>query len=94
MDHQRSSILMIHHEHIRSKIASKMHETGSEWILPRASSFVALFSLSPSWIADAGLTVKYRLDTQPKHGRSQDKSDPLYTARSSEIISLWCLQSV
>jgi hypothetical protein len=46
------------------------------------------------WIADAGLAVKYRLDTQPKHGRSQDKSDPLYTARSSEITSLWCLQSV
>ena len=46
------------------------------------------------WIADAGLTVKYRLGTQPKHGRSQDKSDPLYTARSSEITSLWCLQSV
>nr|WP_299038823.1 class I SAM-dependent methyltransferase [uncultured Psychrobacter sp.] len=46
------------------------------------------------WIADAGLTVKYRLDTQPKHGRSQDKTDPLYTARSSETTSLWCLQSV
>ena len=46
-----------------------------------------------SWIAEAGLTVKYRLDTQPKHDRSQDTTDPLYDARSSEITSLWCLVS-
>ncbi len=44
-----------------------------------------------AWIADAGLTVKYRLDTQPKHNRSQDETDPLYAARSAEITSLWCL---
>lgn len=44
------------------------------------------------WFADSGLTVKYRLDTQPKHNRSQDESDPLFAARSSEVTSLWCLQ--
>lgn len=44
------------------------------------------------WFAEAGLVVKYRLDTQPKHGRSQDESDPLYAARSAEVTSLWCLQ--
>lgn len=44
------------------------------------------------WFAEADLTVKYRLDTQPKHGRSQDESDPLYAARSAEVTSLWCLQ--
>lgn len=44
------------------------------------------------WFIDAGLTVKYRLDTQPKHGRSQDASDPLFAARSAEVTSLWCLQ--
>ena len=43
------------------------------------------------WFADAGLEVKYRLDTQPKHGRSQDNTDPLFAARSAEITSLWCL---
>lgn len=43
------------------------------------------------WFADSDLKVKYRLDTKPKHGRSQDKSDPLYAARSAEITSLWCL---
>ena len=41
--------------------------------------------------ADAGLAVKYRLDTQPKHGRSQDDTDPLHVARSAEVTSLWCL---
>ena len=45
------------------------------------------------WFAQAGLAVKYRLDTQPKHGRSQDESDPLYAARSAEVTSLWCLQA-
>ena len=44
------------------------------------------------WFAEAGLEVKYRLDTQPKHGRSQDSSDPLFAARSAEVTSLWCLQ--
>ena len=43
------------------------------------------------WFADAGLEVKYRLDTQPKHGRSQDDTDPLFAARNAEITSLWCL---
>ena len=46
------------------------------------------------WLADAGLAVKYRLDTKAKHGRSQDDTDPLFAARSSETTSLWCLKSV
>ena len=43
------------------------------------------------WFADSGLAVKYRLDTKPKHGRSQDETDPLFAARSAEVTSLWCL---
>lgn len=43
------------------------------------------------WIEDAGLKVKYRLDTEPTHGKSQDESDPLFAARSAEVTSLWCL---
>lgn len=43
------------------------------------------------WFAEAGLEVKYRLDTQPKHGRSKDSTDPLFAARSAEVTSLWCL---
>ena len=46
------------------------------------------------WFAAADLAVKYRLDTQPKHSRSQDHTDPLFAARSSEITSLWCLKRV
>ena len=46
------------------------------------------------WFADSGLKVKYRLDTKPKHGRSQDDTDPLFAARSAEITSLWCLERV
>jgi methylase of polypeptide subunit release factors len=45
------------------------------------------------WFADSGLKVKYRLDTKPKHGRSQDNTDPLFVARSSEVTSLWCLEA-
>ena len=45
------------------------------------------------WFADSGLKVKYRLDTKPKHGRSQDNTDPLFAARSSEVTSLWCLEA-
>lgn len=44
------------------------------------------------WFVESGLEVKYRLDTQPKHGRSQDNTDPLFVARSAEVTSLWCLQ--
>lgn len=46
------------------------------------------------WFANAGLAVTYRLDTKPKHGRSQDETDPLFAARSAEVTSLWCLQRV
>ncbi len=46
-----------------------------------------------SWFNEAGLEVKYRLDTKPKHGRSQDETDPLFAARSAEVTSLWCLLS-
>ena len=44
------------------------------------------------WFADSDLAVKYRLDTKPKHGRSQDETDPLFAARSAEVTSLWCLE--
>ena len=44
------------------------------------------------WIAEAGLQVIERLDTQPKHGKSQDKQDPLFAARSKEVTSLYRLK--
>jgi prophage antirepressor-like protein len=44
------------------------------------------------WIADAGLHMVEKLDIAPKHAKAQDKSDPLYVARSKEITSLYRLK--
>ena len=43
------------------------------------------------WIREAGLQVLGRLDTPPKHGKVQDRSDPLHAARAKETTSLWRL---
>ena len=43
------------------------------------------------WIEAAGLKVLARDDVRPQHGKSQDKEDPLYAARSAEVTSLWRL---
>jgi len=43
------------------------------------------------WIASAGLRVAGRLDTRPRHGKTQDRDDPLHAARSAEVTSLWRL---
>ena len=43
------------------------------------------------WIAEAGLVVAARLDIRPRHGKAQDRDDPLHAARSAEVTSLWRL---
>ncbi|NGO79289.1 class I SAM-dependent methyltransferase [Streptomyces sp. YC504] len=42
-------------------------------------------------IEAAGLEVTGRETTRPRHGRANDRDDPLYEARSKEITSLWRL---
>ena len=42
-------------------------------------------------IEAAGLKVISRLDARPQHPKAFDPSDPLHSARSSEITSLWRL---
>ncbi len=42
-------------------------------------------------IAAAGLVVLGRLDVRPRHGKSLERSDSLYAARSAEVTSLWRL---
>ena len=42
-------------------------------------------------IKDAGLTVKNKLDIQPKHRKVSDTEDRLHEARKKEITSLWIL---
>ncbi|WP_374438657.1 methyltransferase [Inhella sp.] len=44
-----------------------------------------------AWIAAAGLKVLGRLDIRPRHGKAQDREDPLHAARSKEVTSLWRL---
>ncbi|MCL2635164.1 MAG: class I SAM-dependent methyltransferase, partial [Betaproteobacteria bacterium] len=43
------------------------------------------------WIAAAGLVVRGRLETTPRHGKASDRGDPLHAARAAEITSLWRL---
>jgi SAM-dependent methyltransferase len=45
------------------------------------------------WIASAGLVVRERIDTRPKHPRTSDRDDPLHKARAAEVTSLWRLGS-
>ncbi|WP_296404972.1 class I SAM-dependent methyltransferase [Psychrobacter sp.] len=75
-------------------ISQYLAENGEAWlILSDLAEHLNLRSRDEllGWIDDAGLTVKYRLDTQPTHGKSHDENDPLYVARSAEVTSLWCL---
>jgi len=43
------------------------------------------------WITAGGLTVRGRQDVRPRHGKASDPDDPLASARSREITSLWRL---
>lgn len=42
---------------------------------------------------DAGLRVVGRLDTKAVHPKAQDATDPLHSARTAEVTSLWRLAS-
>lgn len=43
------------------------------------------------WIRSAGLRVRGRTDTAPRHPRASDPGDPLHAARAAEVTSLWRL---
>jgi SAM-dependent methyltransferase len=43
------------------------------------------------WIDEGGLQVLGRQDVRPRHGKVEDKDDPLHGARVAEITSLWRL---
>ncbi|NNH69574.1 class I SAM-dependent methyltransferase [Nocardia uniformis] len=45
----------------------------------------------PALIESAGLRVIDKLDTNPRHRRAKETSDPLHAARSAEVTSLWRL---
>jgi methylase of polypeptide subunit release factors len=44
-----------------------------------------------AWIAAAGLRVAGRHDVRPRHGKVEDRNDPLHAARAAEVTSLWRL---
>ena len=43
------------------------------------------------WIDKGGLQVLGRQDIRPRHGKVEDKDDPLHVARVAEVTSLWRL---
>lgn len=43
------------------------------------------------WISEAGLNCVGKRDVRPTHRRTSDETDPLHTARSAEVTSLWRL---
>lgn len=77
-----------------SGLTSHLCEGGEGWlILSDLAEHLGLRTRDQlmGWIKDASLKVLDRLDTRPRHGKAQDASDPLHTARAAEITSLWRL---
>lgn len=75
-------------------LASRLLPGGEGWlILSDIAECLGLRSRQQleAWISEAGLSVAGRLDTRPRHGKSQDESDPLHMARKAEVTSLWRL---
>ncbi len=78
-----------------SGVKSHLNPTGEAWLV--MSDLAELIGLRKpdeltGWIAEAGLEIIERSDTQPKHGKAQDKQDPLFAARSKEVTSLYRLK--
>lgn len=79
-----------------SGLATHLCEGGEGWlILSDLAEHLGLRSRDQllQWIADAGLQVRGRIDTRPRHGKANDSSDPLHAARAAEVTSLWRLAS-
>ncbi len=77
-----------------SGLAAHLEPAGEGWlILSDLAEHLGLRSREQllGWIAEAGLTVRERIDSKPTHPRAGDKHDPLHAARSKEVTSLWRL---
>ena len=76
------------------KLPEHLHQDGQAWlILSDLAEHLGLRQHQDllDWIAQSGLVVLNQLHTTAKHPKVQDKSDPLYFARSREVTSLWVL---
>ncbi|MEV0634427.1 class I SAM-dependent methyltransferase [Streptomyces sp. NPDC050619] len=75
-------------------LAARLAPGGEGWlILSDLAERLELRTRSEllSAIAAAGLHVVDRIDTSPRHPRARDTADPLHSARTAEITSLWRL---
>lgn len=75
-------------------LAAHLEPQGEGWlILSDLAEHLGLRTRTEleAWIADGGLRVIGKLDTQATHKKVQDESDPLHAARAAELTSLWRL---
>jgi methylase of polypeptide subunit release factors len=77
-----------------SGLAAHLAPGGEGWlILSDLAEHLGLRSREEllGWVADAGLQVLGKIDTEPRHPKAADDRDPLHAARSAEVTSLWRL---
>jgi methylase of polypeptide subunit release factors len=77
-----------------SGLAAHLEPGGEGWlILSDLAEHLGLRSRETllSWIAEAGLVVRERIDVKPTHPRVSDTTDVLHAARAKEVTSLWRL---
>jgi methylase of polypeptide subunit release factors len=75
-------------------LAAHLAPGGEGWlILSDLAEHLGLRSRAEleGWIAAGGLHVAGRIDARPLHPKATDAADPLHTARSAEVTSLWRL---
>jgi SAM-dependent methyltransferase len=68
---------------------------GGEGLLLLSNLAVLLGLRAPQWLDEqlgrCGLKVKWKRSTPARHARARDAADPLHTARSREVTTLYCL---
>ena len=77
-----------------SGLREHLTPTGEGWlILSDLAEHLGLRSRASllQWIDEGGLQVLGRQDIRPRHGKVEDKDDPLHVARVAEVTSLWRL---
>lgn len=79
-----------------SGVGARLTANGEAWlIMSNLAECIGLRGANDlqSWIIQAGLSVVQKLDVSPRHTKSDDRSDPLFAARSQELTSLYRLQA-
>lgn len=77
-----------------ASLAGRLEPAGEGWlILSDLAERLGLRTRADllAAIEAAGLRVRDRLDTRPRHPRTRDTDDPLHAVRAAEVTSLWRL---